>query len=141
MYLVDTNVISELPKPRPDASVIAWLGKLDSLVISAITVEELAFGVERSRPDQVAKLRPWFDHLMAIPPTIVPVDEPIARTAGLLRAKQEKAGKNAAQADMLIAATALVTARTLVTRNVRHFLGLGVALLNPFSSAGPGSHV
>lgn len=135
MFLVDTNVISELPKRRPDVAVLEWFGTLDALVLSAITVEELSFGIERAPPDRAAKLRPWFDRLMAIPPTIIAVDQAIARAAGLLRARREKAGRVAAQADMLVAATALVTSRTLVTRNVKHFEGLGVTVLNPFSSA------
>lgn len=134
MYLIDTNVLSELPKRRPDRSVLTWFSEQKTIVFSAITLEELAFGVARAKPDQARKLKPWFERLLDIPPVMIPVDEKIAHTAGLLRAGQEKAGKTTSQADMLIAATAITTGRVLVTRNIKDFQGCGVSLLNPFST-------
>lgn len=133
MYLIDTNVISELPRPRPDPAVLAWFAAQRTLVVSAITIEELSFGIERARPEQAARLRPWFEQFLALPPQIIPVDDKIARTAGLLRAAREASGRIVAQADMLIAATAIAEARVLVTRNEDDFIGCGVPLLNPFT--------
>lgn len=132
-YLVDTNVVSELPKRRPHAAVLAWFSSQETIAVSAITLEELSFGVERAPRESAARLRRWLDGLLAAQPLIFPVDERVARTAGLLRAAQEQSGRVAAQADMLIAATALTSGRILVTRNIKHFQGSGVALLDPFS--------
>ena len=134
MVLVDTNVVSELPKRAPNPGVMRWFAGIDGLVISAVTVDELVYGVERGQPLQAARLRRWLDELLETPPLVIPVDMPIARAAGNLRAQREKLGEVSSQADMLIAATALVTGRILVTRNTRHFEGCGVALLNPFSA-------
>lgn len=136
MYLVDTNVVSELPRRRPHPGALAWLESQSSLVLSAVTVEELAFGIGRAKAPDAGRLRTWFEQLLGIPPEVIPVDEKVARAAGLLRAERERAGVVMAQADALIAASAGVTGRVLVTRNVKHFDGCGIALLNPFASAG-----
>ena len=105
-------------------------------MISAVTLEELTYGIERIKPEQAGRLRVWFDKLLAIPPEVIPVDEKIAHLAGQLRAGREQGGKVVTQADMLIAATAVFTGRILVTRNAKDFVDCGVPLLNPF---GPGS--
>lgn len=134
MYLIDTNVLSELPKKTPDAGVLTWLAGQPTLVVSAITIDELAFGVAAARAEQVPRLQRWFEALLALPPIVIPVDEQIARSAGYLRASRVRAGHNVSQADMLIAATAAATGRSLVTRNSRDFQGCGIPLLNPFSA-------
>ncbi len=134
MYLVDTNVVSELPRARPAARVVAWLEAQPTLTVSAVTVEELAYGVARGRGAAGERLRRWFEGFLALEPTVLPVDARIARTAGELRAARENRGHPVAQADMLIAATALVEGRVLVTRNTDDFEGCGVSLLNPFRS-------
>ncbi|HVH41027.1 MAG TPA: PIN domain-containing protein [Labilithrix sp.] len=131
-YLVDTNVVSELARPKPNRHVVDWFGALSTIVMSSISIEELAYGIARARSVERSRLVRWFEALLAIPAEIVAVDEKIARAAGDLRAARERAGRPVAQADMLIAATALVTGRTLVTRNTRDFEGCGVALLDPF---------
>jgi predicted nucleic acid-binding protein len=134
MYLIDTNILSELPKRNADPRVVSWFGSQTSIVLSVITLEELIYGVERTRPEQAGRLRSWLERLLAIPPRVIPVDEEIARAAGLLRASRERAGRIMTQADALIAATAAATGRILVTRNVKDFDGCGVPLLNPFSA-------
>lgn len=134
MFLVDTNVISELPKRSPDPGVIRWLAGIGGLVISAVTVDELSYGVERAPVHHAVTLRRWLDELLETRPLVLPVDLPVALAAGVLRAQREKRGLASAQADMMIAATAMVSGRILVTRNTRHFDGCGVALLNPFST-------
>ena len=100
-----------------------------TLVISAITVDEIIFGLQW-RP-HAAKMA-WFGRFMQIA-TVLPVTESIARRAGELRAQLALVGQVREQADMLIAATAQVHALTLVTRNVRDFDGCGIAVLNPFT--------
>ena len=132
MILVDTNVLSELPRRKPHAGVLRWLAGQEAIAISAISVEELAFGVARAPLARQAKLVRWLDKLLASTAAILSADLAVARAAGELRATREAAGRRVAQADMLIAATALVHGLTLVTRNGRDFEGCGVALFDPF---------
>ncbi len=133
MLLVDTNVVSELMRQRPDPGVLNWAGSLDSaggrMSISVVTVGEIIFGLaRRPRPRQLA----WFDGFVARH-HILDVTETIARRAGEMRGMLSVKGDVRSHADMLIAATAQVCAFTVVTRNVRDFEGCGVGILNPFS--------
>jgi predicted nucleic acid-binding protein len=131
--LVDTNVLSETVKPRPNPGVLRWLAEHPRFSISAVTLEELAFGIERLRGTRRAALYEWLERLRAEPsPEIVAVDAEVALAAGRLRARREDKGRPVAQADMLIAASALIKGVTLVTRNVSDFEGCGIALLDPF---------
>lgn len=132
-YLLDTNVVSELVRPSPNPHVLQWLEGQQEIVLSAISIEELSYGIARAPPASRRRLLTWFETLLAVPAEIVPVDAKIARASGDLRAHREVQGRHVAQADMLIAATALITGRTLVTRNTRDFEGCGVALLDPFT--------
>ena len=132
-YVVDTNVISELARPTPNRGVLQWFGTQSTIAMSAISIEELAYGIARARVSERRRLTPWFEALLAIPAEVLAVDERVARVAGELRAARERAGRTVAQADMLIAATALVAGRTLVTRNTRDFEGCGVAIFDPFA--------
>ena len=129
MQLVDTNVISELCRREPDPGVITWAATQSALSLSAVTVEEIAFGLSW-RPNPV--LLGWFERLLT-QHTVLPVDADIAHHAGMMRGAFAARGVARTQADMLIAATAHAHRLVLVTRNVRHFEGCGLALLNPFS--------
>jgi len=133
MYLVDTNVICELSRQNPNQGVVDWFQRQRSICLSAVTVEEMSFGIERLPAGQNLRLLEWFGKLLAIPPEILAVDGKVAQLAGQLRARREKAGRTVAQADMLIAATALVFGRILVTRNTKDFSECGVTVLNPFA--------
>jgi toxin FitB len=128
--LVDTNVLGELTRPRPNAGVLAWAGETHLVAISVITIEEVLFGLAR-HPTPHA--RSWWDGFVARKCRILDVTPPIAALAGTLRGQLAAAGKVRTQADMLIAATAAHHGLVLVTRNVRDFAGCGVALLNPFT--------
>ncbi len=137
MFLLDTNVISELRKIRlgkADPHVEQWADSVDagSLHISAITVLELEIGIvqlERKDPRQGAVLRTWLDTLV-LPEfngRIFPVDTAVAQRCARLHVPDPRAER-----DALIAATALVHGMTLVTRNVADFEATGVPLLNPW---------
>ncbi|SDV00156.1 type II toxin-antitoxin system VapC family toxin [Pseudomonas mucidolens] len=136
MFLLDTNVISELRKPQADKHVQAWARSVpaSNLYVSAITVLELETGVlrfERKDPLQGGRLRAWLDNhvLPAFAGRILAVDRAVA-----LRCAHLHVADRSNQCDALIAATALVHGLTVVTRNVTDFQNSGVALLNPWSS-------
>lgn len=139
MFLLDTNVVSELRKAKAgkaDARVTAWAGSVPygSLFISAITVLELEMGVllvERRDAAQGAILREWLDKhvLPAFHDRILPVDAAVAQRCAHLHVPDPRAER-----DALIAATALVHGMTVVTRNTGDFQATGVPLLNPWST-------
>lgn len=133
--LVDTNVLSELPRPRPNANVLRWLEGQGGLMLSVVTIEELAFGVARTRPAMRRRLGRWLEELIAAADHTFDVTPAIARASGELRAAREGAGRRVAHADMLIAATALVHGLPLATRNTRDFQGCGIVLVNPFGDS------
>lgn len=132
MYLLDTNVISELRRPRPHGSVVAWLeGVADhDLHLSAVTLGELQAGVEITReqgPEKAAQIEAWIDQV-AQTWNILPLD---ARTFRIW-AKLMHRRSDDLLTDALIAATAINHHLVVVTRNVRDFAALKVETLNPF---------
>ena len=132
MYLVDTNVISEMMRPMPHEAVLQWLARIDGvqgLASSAITIHEIVFGLaHKPRPRALERFQAMTAHY-----TVLEVTETIARRAGEMRGLLAARGQVRHMADMLIAATAQVHALTLVTRNVRDFDGCAIAVLNPFT--------
>lgn len=141
MFLLDTNVVSELRKirlGRADKNVAQWADSVDAtqLFLSVITVQELEVGVllaERRDPPQGAVLRAWLENhvLPAFEGRILPVDLKIAKRSAALHLPDPRPAM-----DSLIAATALVRGMTLVTRNVADFQSTGVAVFNPWNPAG-----
>ena len=136
MYLLDTNVISELRhgKPQQSPAVRAWAADKDMsrLFLSAITVLELEKGVqalERKQPPQGSALRDWLDRVKtAFADRILPFNEDTAVLCSAMHFPQPKPER-----DTMIAATALQHRMTLITRNVTDFEKTGVALINPFA--------
>lgn len=126
--LLDTNVVSELCRRRPNDGVAAWAAGVMDFSLSAVTVEEVASGLAW-RPN--ARIGGWFDGFLQRCP-VWPVTLEIARRAGEWRGAFAARGVVRSQADLLIAATAQRHGLTLVTRNVRDFDGCGIALLDPF---------
>ncbi|MCK9816798.1 type II toxin-antitoxin system VapC family toxin [Pseudomonas sp. MAFF 302046] len=134
MFLLDTNVISELRKPNANHGVKVWAHGItpNRLFLSAITLLELETGilrVERRDPDQGALLRSWLERrvLLAFTGRILPIDNEVA-----LRCAQLHIADRSNECGALIAATALVHGLTVVTRNVADFEHCGVRLLNPW---------
>lgn len=137
MYLLDTNVVSELRKLRlgkADANVAAWAQGVDAadLFVSAITILELELGVlsvERKDAAQGAMLRAWLEQrvLPEFCARILPVDTAVARRCARLHVPDRRSER-----DALIAATALVHGMAVVTRNVADFEPTGVPLVDPW---------
>jgi len=135
MYVLDTNVVSELRKAgRADANVVAWATAVapGTLYISAITVLELELGIlslERRDKTQGAILRVWMQRhvLPAFEGRILPVDTAVALQCAHLHVRDRRAER-----DALIAATAIVHGMTVVTRNVGDFQGTGATLVDPW---------
>lgn len=132
MFLLDTNVISELPRPRPSRRVLQFFAEHRDLAISVVTIDEISYGIARAAPARRTKLAAWLEALLGTGIRVHEVTPAIARASGELRAARDRAGQRVAQADMLIAATALVHGLTLVTRNVADFDACGIVLLDPF---------
>jgi predicted nucleic acid-binding protein len=130
--LADTNIVSEFTKRRANPGVTRWLESIAGFFISAMTLEELQFGLAHK---PVARTRHAVERFIEERCTVLPVTPEIARRAGELRGTLRAQGQVRHQADMLIAATAQVHSLTLVTRNVRDFEGLMIPLLNPFAGA------
>lgn len=141
MYLLDTNVVSELRKIRAgkaDGYVAAWADSVDAtdLYLSVITIQELEVGVllaERRDPSQGAIFRAWLNgHVLpAFAGRILVVDTAVALRSALLHVPDPRPVR-----DGLIAATALVHGMTVVTRNVADFEPTGVLTINPWNNPG-----
>src|ERR1035438_5785669 len=132
-YLLDTNVVSELRKLKPHGAVVAWLRQLreDQLLISAVTLGELQAGVERTRqqdPAKAGEIEAWVDRVSESF-QVVPMDAACFREWGRLR----RGKPDEVIEDAMIAATARVHSLAVATRNVRHFKGLDVELVNTFT--------
>lgn len=134
MFLLDTNVVSELRKTQADPAVVAWARSVPAykLYISAITLLEIETGIlrlERRDPEQAAPLRNWLEvHVMAaFAGRVLSVDGAVARRCARLHVPDRSN-----ECDALIAATALVHDMTVVTRNTRDFAFSGAPVLNPW---------
>lgn len=135
MYLIDTNVFSELRKPMQHPGVTQWFRAKPQhlLFLSIVTIGELERGIARQHarnPGFAEVLLTWVEKTIAdYADRLIPVDTAIARRWGRLSARIGNSG-----ADLMIAATALEHSLTVVTRNIRHFAPTGVAIENPFDS-------
>jgi toxin FitB len=132
VYLLDTNVISELRKTRPHGGVTAWLNTVDArdLYVSAVSLGEIQAGIEITREQDSAKateIESWADEL-PMSWNILPMDTIAFRLWARLMHRRSDSLTN----DAMIAATALVHGLVVATRNVRDFKGLGVDTIDPY---------
>jgi predicted nucleic acid-binding protein len=134
-FLLDTNVVSELRKPRPHGAVLSWISELqaDQIYLSAVTIGELQTGVEltrRQNPEKADEIELWVDQL-AESSQVLPMDAPCFREwARLMNGKTEHLLE-----DAMIAATARIHNLTVATRNEKDFKPLGVRVLDPFKTS------
>lgn len=135
--LLDTNVLSEVTKPRPEGRVLAWLDGLDEdrTFISVVSIAEISRGVAlmdngRKRDaliDWLARDLPQrFEH------RIIPVNERVALAWGDLMGEAKRSGRGMSSMDGLIAATAITNDLVLATRNIKDFEGFGIDLIDPW---------
>jgi hypothetical protein len=134
MYLLDTNVVSELRKPRPHGAVLAWIraAEENDLHLSAVTLGEIQAGIELTREQdagKAAEIEQWLE-LVAASYNVLPMDAEAFRAWARLMHRRS----DTLYEDAMIAATAAVHHLTVVTRNVADFAGFGVEVLNPFET-------
>ena len=137
-WLVDTNVISELRKPRPENQVVSFIANepLDRLYISTVTFAEIRFGIERlddaPRRARIAawlenEMRPLFDN------RVLALSEDILLQWRMIIEEGRKTGYTFSHPDVLIAATAAHFGLTVVSRNTREFVAASVRIFNPWT--------
>jgi predicted nucleic acid-binding protein len=138
-FLLDTNVLSELRRPRPDANVVAFVAAqpLDNLYVSTVSIAEIRFGIELvadvSRRAElndwlIHKVRPMFDQ------RVLPVTENVMFKWRLLVEEGRKSGHTFSQPDLIIAATALEYGLAVVSRDTSDYEKSGVTVLDPWRS-------
>ena len=140
MYLIDTNVVSETLKPRPERRVVDWISRqmANDLFLASISLGELVRGVRRMR-DRARRERfqRWIDYDLAaqFQGRVLPFDRETAVIWGEIMGDGDRVGRPKPMADAQIAAVARRHGLTLVTRNMRDFVGMEVVLLDPWTSA------
>jgi predicted nucleic acid-binding protein len=135
-WLIDTNIVSEWVKPRPDAGIVSWLDEVDEdrVFLSVVSLAEIRFGIERLAPGRRRnRLDRWLREELPerFEGRIVLVDGQVADTCGRLLARARQAGRGLGAMDALIAATCQACDLVLATRNLADFDGLGVELFPP----------
>ena len=132
MYLLDTNIISEIRKPKPHGAVVAWIEAMpeSELFISAVTIGEIQLGIEKTREQDVVKAKTisdWLDQVIGLY-CVIPMDANVFKVWGQLMHRES----DTVMEDAMIAATALANHLTVVTRNIKDFKRFNVNVLNPF---------
>ena len=134
MYLLDTNVVSELRKPKPHGAVLAWIQGVEDrdLHLSAVTLGEIQAGIEITReqdPSRAAEIEAWADQVAGTWNILAMDGETFRTWAKLMHRRSDTLIE-----DAMIASTGIQHELTIVTRNIKDFSGFGVKLLNPFSA-------
>lgn len=138
-FLLDTCVISELVKPRPNENVVRWVDSVDErkLFLSVLTMGELEKGITKLQESlRKADLQEWLEHDLAERFTgrILPVDAAVAVAWGRIQGEAERMGAKLPVIDSLLTATAEIHCLTLATRNVADFDRCGATVFNPWGA-------
>lgn len=141
-WLLDTNILSELRRPRPEQKVIAFIAAqpLDLLYVSTVTFAEIRFGIERvSDAARRAELNHWLAHSVRpmFEQRVLPISEDVMLAWRLLVEDGRRMGHTFSQPDLIIAATALDHGLTIVSRDTREFERARVPFINPWNDFGP----
>ena len=139
-WLLDTNILSELRKPRPEPKVVAFIGAqpLDQLLISTVTLAELRFGIERAPdPARRADLHDWLTHKVRpmFEGRALPISEDVMFKWRLLVEEGRKIGHTFSQPDLIIAATGLHYDLTIVTRDTGGYAKTQARIFNPWTDS------
>lgn len=129
MFLIDTNIVSEFMRREPSPEVIAWAETQPGFKVSAITHEELIFGLTRK---SLHVKRLWLDEFLARHCEIIGITPAVSMASGTMRGNFSARGIVRDPSDMLIAATALLHKLPLATRNTADFQDCGITVFNPF---------
>ena len=138
-FLLDTNIISELRRPRPEPTVIGFVEAQpeDSLFVSEVTLAEIRFGIEQlDDPVRRATIQAWLDHTLRplFRGRTLPVSEDVILRWRLILEIGRRRGHTFGQLDLLIGATAAAEELVVVSRDVAHFMAAGVPVLNPWTA-------
>jgi len=141
-WLLDTNVLSELRRPKPDPNVVAFVAgcPLDQLYISVVTLAEIRFGIERvGEPNRRAELADWLTHKVRpmFGDRVLPITEDVMVEWRLLVEEGRRMGHTFSQPDLLIAATAVHHRLTVVSRDRSEYDKARVPVINPWDVAAP----
>jgi hypothetical protein len=141
-WLLDTNILSELRRPKPETKVVAFVTAqpLDRLYISAVTLAEIRFGIELvSDVGRRAELHDWLTHTVRpmFDQRVLPVSEDVMFKWCLIVEEGRKAGHTFSQPDLIIAATAACHGLTVVSRDTTEFERARVAVINPWLTTRP----
>jgi len=136
-WLLDTNVLSELRKPRPETKVVGFISEqlIDNLYISSVTFAEIRYGIEMAQEaGRRAELHGWLTHFVRpmFEGRVLSVSEDVMLKWRLLMHEGRSVGHTFSQPDLIIGATALCHGRTIVSRNTRDFSRARVPMFNPW---------
>jgi predicted nucleic acid-binding protein len=139
VILLDTNVISAFMKPQPELAVLAWLDTQprESLWTTSITIFELRVGIDLLAPGRRRQLlEEGFSKSIELDlgGRVVSFDETAAQAAGRIAAARSRIGRSLEIRDVQIAGIAIARKASIATRNIRHFEGLGIPLIDPWSA-------
>jgi toxin FitB len=133
-YLLDTNVISETARTRPDVRVVRWISQLPAITLPAVAVYEVAAGIQRLPAGNKRDfLEQWFAEILASECEVLAFDEEAALSCAALESQARERRQSIEIRDLFILAIAKASGMGVATRNVAHFRGFGVAVYDPFN--------